>query len=143
MDSTTTQPVASSEDQGNKWRTAVKARPVALPVVKPVVSAKGDAVPEAREERIVPPLQESGPSKPHAPAAIGHAEEKPRWAQRREITVTYFDNRVGRYVTNSVTLSTYVHLWGHGLLEFQQKNQPRPSFLPTREQVAQVLNGSG
>jgi ParB/RepB/Spo0J family partition protein len=108
-------------------------KPPAPPILKPAVS------PVQRVSR-PPPLVVSRPT-PIPPV------HRPSWAQalrvapapsvlgknRKEKTVIYEDEKLGRKVTDKVTRERYLELWDKGFLGFQIDGKERPAWMPTRE----------
>lgn len=102
----------------------------------------------AVSERAAPPQPKPAALKPPAPAPrpapIGGVG-KSNVAQAagvlsgsgKEKTVTFFDDKIGRKVTDKVSQARYLQLWDAGKLWFQlDGGTTRPDFMPTPEQAA-------
>lgn len=96
-------------------------------------------VQEETEAKILPelPLAET-------PAAQEKPEYIPTWVstlrRTREITVQHFDSRSLRIILNKVGPHRYIQLWDAGHLDFQVRGQPKPDYLPTREEIEAFLS---
>lgn len=110
-----------------------KPAPAPAIEVKKLPKPKEDPAPLPKR-----PVPKPLPAKvPRASAPVFHASKAapaaPKQMNRRERTFTFYDDTVGRLVTQPVTPQKYVQLWDAGKLGFQQKSQRKPEFMPTRE----------
>lgn len=100
-------------------------------VAKPSVRVSSNPVAqESPASRRSTTYAESGKARPWVdpptppPARKGGAER----------AFTYFDDNLGRMVTDKVNRSKYVQLWDKGLLRFQKEGQQKPDWMPERDE---------
>ena len=60
-----------------------------------------------------------------------------REPKHKDITVSFFDERIGRTVMDKISPAKYVQLWDMGQLKFQKEGAEKPDYLPTRDEAEQ------
>jgi ParB/RepB/Spo0J family partition protein len=114
-------------------RAATIEKPRVEPPPKPVPAPA--VVAPKQPQAVVRPSPTAPP--PQAAPAPKLPDTRPDWQKKREINVRYDSG--ARIVMSPVPLEKFVRLWNEGLLEFQQKRQPKPAWLPTHDEVAVFL----
>ena len=69
--------------------------------------------------------------------------EEAGWKQSvrlsKQLTLTVLDVRVGRLTLKKISAAEYAGYWKRGHLEFQQKGTPKPTHLPSPEELEEFL----
>ncbi len=125
--------------------------PAPAPQAKPDFKGAAASFVEKRQAKPAAPAQSPTQEPPHAPRPVpafspatprsvpAQKPERPVLVRRSgpEKTVTYYDDRAARKVTDKVTREKYLELWDKGYLGFQWDKKDRPSWMPTLEAAAE------
>ncbi|MES2202842.1 MAG: ParB N-terminal domain-containing protein [Patescibacteria group bacterium] len=112
-----------SKPQASKPAAAANPKPAAPP-----------AQPTTKVLTVEPPPR---PTKQPKPAPVMAIPSTPLKATQKQKTITYYDDDLGRKVTDKVTRDKYIILWGKGQLGFQWDDKERPEWMPTLEAAQQ------